>query len=156
MAEDFVGVVENVEVVHFPALTVFALHKSFLDCFGRAHVSRASRGREEENLFEHLHVSPENHLLRSRSRWACWCGGRTSRMRPVVISDEIFGDIQVSSRIDDRHSIRIDQQRNALRLRICSQGAADVPLQGIKSRHRFLLITSLRIFSLALDLYFET
>src|SRR5215212_2396365 len=135
MAEDFVGVIENVEMMHFPALTVFALLKSLLDCFGRAHVSRASRGREEENLFEHLHVNPEKscqsckmtfvyHLL--RSRWPCWCGGRTSRMRPVVITDEIFGDIQVSSRINNRHSIRIDQQRNALRLRICSQGAADV------------------------------
>jgi hypothetical protein len=45
MAKQFVRVVEYVEVMHFEAVTIFALLESFLDCFSRADVPRASGGR---------------------------------------------------------------------------------------------------------------
>src|SRR5512132_3375866 len=69
------------------------------------------------------------------SRWSRGCG-RTSRMRAVVIVDEIFRDIETRSRIDDRYSVRIDQQRDAPRLRVRSQRVPDVLLQRIQRRQR--------------------
>jgi hypothetical protein len=53
MTKDFVRVVENVEVLNFPALTILNFLESFLDRICRTHVSSASRCRKEENLFEH-------------------------------------------------------------------------------------------------------
>jgi hypothetical protein len=47
-------------------------------------------------------------------------------MRPVVLGDEIFGDIQVVGCINNRNTIRIDQERYAARLRVSSQSSADV------------------------------
>ena len=45
MAKEFIGVVEHVEVMHFPALTIVELFERLLDCLSRAHVPRASGGR---------------------------------------------------------------------------------------------------------------
>jgi hypothetical protein len=42
MAKEFVGVVENVEMMDFPVLGVVALLESFLNRVGRANVPRAS------------------------------------------------------------------------------------------------------------------
>ena len=53
-------------------------------------------------------------------------------MRPVVVGNKIPGDIQTRSRIDDRDSVRIDEQRNALRLRVGGQRGADVLLQALQ------------------------
>jgi hypothetical protein len=45
MPKELVGVIEHVEVMHFNAVSIFALLESFLDSFSRAHVPRASGGR---------------------------------------------------------------------------------------------------------------
>jgi len=50
MTKDFVRVVENVEVLNFPALAIPNFFESFLDRICRTPVPRASRCRKEENL----------------------------------------------------------------------------------------------------------
>src|SRR6185437_6079909 len=53
MAKDFVGIVEHIDVLYFQ-FAMAGLVKGFFDSLRGAHVSRTSRGREEENFSKHM------------------------------------------------------------------------------------------------------
>jgi hypothetical protein len=77
-----------------------------------------------------LYFVPGTKHQHNRS-WSRGC----SRMCPVVLGDEIFRDVEIRCRVDHGHSVYIDQERNAFRLRIRIQRIGNVFLQRIKNGH---------------------
>src|SRR2546423_14739231 len=64
MTEEFVGVVQHIDVVYFSAASVVELFESFLNGLRRAYMSRTSGGRQEENFVEHgSHSATKRHIM---------------------------------------------------------------------------------------------
>jgi hypothetical protein len=52
MAKDFVGVIEHIEVLHFP-FAIAGFFKSFFNSLSRAHVTGTSGSGKKEDFFKH-------------------------------------------------------------------------------------------------------